>query len=141
MKTYCCEKLCSGDCCAPLRWAVKNVHCYLDNDGRLIRDLLGGAIWLAMQSDEIQAQHAAILAITDPAKLAELLVLGGNARGADTVEAWTSWGELVGISVNGYTPRLLAMPEARALLAYIMITIADDVSKWQCEQLLIRGVQ
>jgi hypothetical protein len=80
---------------------------------------------------------------TDPAKLAELLVLGGKVRGLKIFGSNvfpSHCGIFVLFATASGAPfrRTLTIPEARALLAAIMATPADESSREQIEA-LFRG--
>jgi hypothetical protein len=120
--TYHCDKLCSGECCAPLRFAIR-AHEQSD--------------YLACDT---YAQDEAYRATDDPAKLAELMAMALLARGV----------ELLGIAfcvvdgsivvVASKWRRVRTMPQARAALLTIMALPADASSKPQCER-IVRGDQ
>jgi hypothetical protein len=138
MSAYHCDKLCSGTCCAPLRWALNCEYDDLPSCG--------------CESALCQAQ----LAVDDPAKLAELGAMALRARGIDAIAVQANAENAA--KVNAANPdfaivwakngvfltawkfdwRTESASDIRALLARIMATPADESSREQCEG-LIRG--
>jgi hypothetical protein len=98
--------------------------------------------------------HAACATTDGPGKLAELIVLAGEARGVRFLgfEETSSFpfvsiesaGDGIGIetvhvpSAGTIARRTIGIPEARLLLCHIMTTTADEKSKAQVEA-LFRG--
>jgi hypothetical protein len=148
--TFHCDKLCSGPCCAPLRFALPFV------DSHEIHHCRKWAL----------GEYEACSAVNDPAKLAELMAMALRARGVNTDLDNDSWSvTIVRHLVNGVriSPRswLLPsgvphttttrrhatlslpgreydfdMPEARAKLLAIMATSANETSRDECERIL-----
>jgi hypothetical protein len=142
VSSFHCDKLCSGECCAPLRWALS-------------------------ECDETSVRHCrrhwkpgeyhACLAVVDSAKLAELMAMAllgrGFARDGDRsvsadrrvcvgIHGGLIW---VGIGDTEHKPFFMpkkalsfAMPEARAATLAIMTTSASDSSRDACER-IVRG--
>jgi hypothetical protein len=152
MKAYCCDKLCSGECCEWLQNALADP---LDPDG--------------CTCPECQAYDA----VRSPAKLAELLAMALRARGLwASIEAWNEgayspatqrveitkthyrlwadassahevdheWSQCVGDVCEHYILDIdaEAMTKARAFVAAIVATPPEESSRGQCER-IVRG--
>ena len=122
MTTFHCDKLCMGECCTPLRWALNCEYDDLPSCG--------------CESALCQAQ----LAADDPAKLAELMVMAMRARGIEAQPLEPRDGMCAfACACEGDAARWMrAMPQARAATLAIMSTPADESSKGRVEA-LIRG--
>ena len=145
-----CDKLCSGECCSHLLKALAlvlrdHVTCaHIPNVAR--GDVFGAATSMVA--------HAAI---DDPAKLAELMVMGLRARGIDavfrrlsehrtygrTVPDVAIWDRSVTVpdaillDVKGYCIwRIIRAPDARAKLLAITQTEPSESSHESCERIL-----
>jgi len=126
-----CDKLCLGECCAPLQWALH------------VQSLIDRGLPAAL-SGMSEQQATALYDVSDPAKLAELHAMGLRARGIDAdVFPWipedgTPWTPRVHIRLAGNGIVRLELPEARTLLLAIMALPADDSSRGACER-IVRG--
>jgi len=142
-----CDNLCSCDTCAPTRWALSYVEGF--------RKPLGS--YAAVCHRESAAYLAAWSASRDPAKLAELMAMGGESRGmvvlifplaarATTAPILRDKATLVFYDVDAIhiypslslTPRILTLGQVRADLLAIMSTPANETSRNECER-IIRG--
>ena len=121
------------------------------------KDTLNALDWLVRLS---HSDTFAFAAVSDPAKLAELMAMGLRARGVDAVSRCRSdygakqldlthavviWDqsqtttEAMLFDIYGYcTWKIVKMPDVRSMLARIMLTPADESSKSRVEA-LIRG--
>lgn len=149
--TYHCDKLCSGECCAPLRYGLDRWMRAPGFAANLcdIKDDEKGPNWP-------QQQHDALLALSDPAKLADLGAMALRARGfsvvvvAPDIQRWKAPNHLsirwhddeIGVYDDGLLTCLVAesytLAEFRALVARTMATLANESSREQAER-LIRG--
>lgn len=150
MTTFHCDKLCSCETCAPIRWALS----YIESFGKPLGS------YAAVCHRESAAYLAAWWASRDPAKLAELLVLGCQARGWHSfdepgdymvlpcvrvvpcivdgtgymnMDTWVERATSPILSCHGTS---LTMLQARAKLLAIMQTAHDESSREACEQIL-----
>jgi len=143
MITFHCDKLCSGECCAPLRWALDKCE-----------------YAIVFERRKRAREAAALIAIDDPAKLAALMAMALRSRGVDVAlydqrGMWTwqtqfavypCWitvqldPEIHGVSVEHTSGHGFDMTptQAHAMLVAIMATPADDSSRDACER-IIRG--
>ncbi len=135
--SYHCDKLCSGECCAPLRSALEFAKQYCDPDETR---------WLVYQKNGWFLTRPWIVApldaIHNPAKLADLMAMGLRARGC----AGRGFIDIVGDALvlrywsepRKRVKREFSLSEARAATLAIMALPSDASSKSQCER-IIRG--
>ena len=126
--TFHCDKLCElFDEHAPriLPWIIERAN--------------SGDEFAAYEVTSRSLKHAAIWdAVTDPAKLAELMALALRARGfggaiyVHEQELHVCWS----MTANCTTTQWLTVPQARARLLRIMHTPADPTSRDECERIL-----
>jgi hypothetical protein len=126
MIAYYCDKLCSGECCAPLRWAL--IAALNPPEDTATRE----AIWIAYGE--------ALEVINNPTKLAELLDVALNARGVES-QALTPKDGLCAVayvaSSDGEVVRYMRpIPEARGDLVAIIATPANKTSRDECERIV-----
>lgn len=151
MTTFHCDKLCSCDTCAPIRWALS----YVESVGKPL-----GSYAAVCHRDSAE-RLAAWFASRDPAKLAELTLLAMVARGwhsfddpgeymelpcvhvvSDVVDStpyvgirlW--WWEDLDKHVRRSLEMTFAIHKARAKLLAIMQTSPDESSRDACERIL-----
>lgn len=145
MTTFHCDKLCSCDACAPIRWALS----YVESVGKPLGSYAAG-----MFRDSAKCT-AAWWASRDPAKLAELMVMGLRARGLSVevrrygAHRWTRSTDVAiwyGYADNGlqlyvgdpigttFCP--VTLVEFCAKLLAVMQTSPNESSREACERIL-----
>jgi hypothetical protein len=112
----------------------------------MLRMSLGNTDRLATIANCTCIECTILRALYNPAKLAELMAVGLLARetvrvtvvvelGQITVARWTGWGN-ESLMQFEWVRKDVSMPQARALLAAIMATPADESSRETCERIV-----
>lgn len=138
MTTFHCDKLCSDECCEPLRWALT----YIEHFGKPLGSYVAG------QQQTPTACITAWRASRDLAELAELMAIGLRVRGlvdGNHVRITHFMHPIKNQMIGIWWPRHCEnadcdMVEARAKLLAIMQTAPDKSSRKACESIL-RGTQ
>lgn len=140
MTTFHCDKLCSCNTCAPIRWALKLAT----------QDIRRAEVFVQYppqtgDTGELQFEYEAMCAILDPAKLAELMVMGLRARGIQiSIEDANEYGVSFLIwsakhPVHGRPlpeQRWVSPAKVRSQVLAIMATPPDESSREACERIL-----
>lgn len=101
------------------------------------------------RGDTPQAIRRAIVAVTDPARLAELMAMALRARGFDVpgpheqsywaqlvIDVLREWNQLRVELPENDSVLVLDMPTARTKLLAIMVTPPDESSREACKKIL-----